>query len=65
MTPAVLRDAMARIAAVDPIDIWSDQAKDAETRIRFRSDPLTAFLLSDDKTQARIFAAANIGNHQL
>lgn len=64
MTPSVLRDAMARIVSVDPIDIWPDQTKGAEDRVRFRGDPLTTFLFSDDQTQARIFAAANIGNHQ-
>lgn len=55
---------MCRVIAVDPLDVWPDQTKDAEVRIRFRSDPLAVFILSDDETQARIFAAANIGSHQ-
>ncbi len=64
MTPAVLRDAMTKILGLNPHEIWPDQTKDAETRVRFRGDPLAFFLLSDDATQARIFKAANIGTHQ-
>lgn len=55
---------MARILAVDPIAVWPDQTKDSENRVRFRADPLATFIRSDDETQARIFAAANIGKHQ-
>jgi len=64
VTPQQLRDALCRIKAVDPLDVWPDQARDPERRIRFRADPLETFITSDDETQARIFAAANIGSHQ-
>jgi hypothetical protein len=61
MDRLALRDALARLKDLDPLEVWPSQIGDgnADHRIRFRNNPFTTFLTADDATQDRIVSAIN------
>ncbi len=48
------RNVIAAMIHIDPIDIYPDQTRQADQRIRFRQAPHFEFLKADDLTQRRI-----------
>lgn len=56
-----LRDALAKLKSINPIDVWPRHKEDSglELRICFHKDPLQTFLNCDDDTQDRIVAIMN------